>query len=134
MDRFWRKVERGQACWTWTAALRDDRYGAFWFNGRMRLAHRVAWEMVRGVIPPGMTLDHTCRNRRCVRVEHLEAVSLKENLRRGDSPSARNSRKADCNSGHPLVGENLYITSGGTRQCRACKKQRRAEWGARNGQ
>lgn len=48
-----------------------------------RLAHRVAYEKVHGPIPDGMQIDHLCRNRGCVNVEHLEPVTSAENSRRG---------------------------------------------------
>ncbi|MGH9151353.1 MAG: HNH endonuclease [Acidimicrobiales bacterium] len=35
------------------------------------------------VTPEGLTLDHLCRDRRCVNPAHLEPVTVAENLRRG---------------------------------------------------
>lgn len=45
----------------------------------MTTAHRAAWVYANGPIPEGMTVDHTCRNRRCVRVDHLRLLTLAEN-------------------------------------------------------
>lgn len=46
-------------------------------------AHRVAWEEAKGrKIPEGMEIDHTCENRACINVDHLELVSHAENMRR----------------------------------------------------
>ena len=45
-------------------------------------AHRAAWTAVHGRIPDRMTVDHLCRQRRCVNVEHLRLLSNSENARR----------------------------------------------------
>jgi hypothetical protein len=82
-ERFWIKVERGQAdeCWTWIASTDQNGYGLF-HDGRQCKAHRWAYEQAHGPIPGGMTIDHTCRNRSCVNVAHMQVVTLVENIRR----------------------------------------------------
>jgi hypothetical protein len=45
-------------------------------------AHRFAYMLLVGAIPPGLTLDHLCGQPACVRPEHLEPVTNAENLRR----------------------------------------------------
>ena len=47
-----------------------------------RIAHRAYWIEANGPIPDGLELDHLCRNRSCVNVDHLEAVTHSENMRR----------------------------------------------------
>jgi hypothetical protein len=129
--RFWPKVDRRSPaeCWEWTAArfVRGDRnygpqYGAFSVGGRMRQAHRVAYELTVGPIPAGMTLDHLCRNKGCVNPHHLEPVTNRENILRGDGETARNARKTHCKRGHEFTTENTYIVpSSGGRVCRTCR-------------
>lgn len=79
--RFWEMVDKSGPtdCWLWTG------YGDRWGYGRFGhglLAHRVAFELVKGSVPPGLTLDHLCRVRRCVNPTHLEPVTQAENTRR----------------------------------------------------
>lgn len=81
-DKFWAKVERGEGCWVWVGAIQSKGYGSFWSNGRSTLAHRVSYRDLVGEIPDGETLDHLCRNLRCVNPDHLEPVTREENLRR----------------------------------------------------
>lgn len=81
-DRFWRFVDKSGDCWTWTGSTYPTGYGAFGLNGRIHLAHRIAYELEHGSIPVGLQIDHLCFNRLCVRGEHLEAVTQQENLRR----------------------------------------------------
>ena len=97
--RFWDKVAwtlegwatRESPCWQWLGATvqnrgRSGRYGVIGLGGRragLGLAHRIAYELEREKIPGGLVLDHLCRNSLCVNPWHLEAVTQKENVRRG---------------------------------------------------
>ena len=80
-SRFWSKVDkRGPSeCWNWLASKSPLGYGCFDKRG----AHRVAYEALRGAVPVGLVLDHLCRNPGCVNPAHLEAVTHRENIRRG---------------------------------------------------
>jgi hypothetical protein len=60
-----------------------DGYAVEKVRGRSVLAHRAAYERVRGEIADGREIDHLCRQPDCVRVDHLEPVTHTENMRRG---------------------------------------------------
>lgn len=82
-ERFWEKVERTDACWLWQGHRNHKGYGYISVNRRHVGAHRVAYEMARGVpVPAGLEIDHLCHVRHCVNPDHLEAVTHMENLRR----------------------------------------------------
>lgn len=49
------------------------------------LAHRRSYEQSIGEIPPGLEIDHLCRNRKCVNPQHMEPVTRATNTRRGNS-------------------------------------------------
>lgn len=119
-ERFWRMVEKTETCWLWTGAKASKYgHGKFMLTGPSRnlKAHRWAYEALVGSIPPGMTLDHLCRVPACVNPAHLEPVTLSENVRR------QCAAKTHCPQGHPLSGENLYLSPAGTRACRTCRTE-----------
>ena len=108
-------------CWLWTGA-RDKRYGRF----RGRLAHRAVYEEFVGLVPAGLELDHLCRNRLCTNPEHLEPVTHRENVLRGDA-GKHESVRTHCNAGHEFTPENtVKRRDNGARRCRACARERSA--------
>lgn len=120
-QRFIAKIEVTGFCWNWTAGTCEKGYGTFRLNGKMKKAHRVAYEWLVGDIPPGLVLDHLCRNTSCVNPDHLEPVTNQTNVHRGFGPAARALRRAVCDKcGH----DNFEIRENGARRCRICRAQR----------
>ncbi len=70
-ERFWPKVQRGDGCWLWTAAVHRNGYGKFNIGGKIVLAHRVAWALTHGPVQEGMYVCHHCDNPRCQNPQHL---------------------------------------------------------------
>jgi hypothetical protein len=121
-ERFLRKVDKQEdGCWEWAASRNQDGYGLFNMEGTSK-AHRASYLLFVGPIPEGLTIDHLCRNRGCVNPEHLEPVTLRENVLRGLTLAAANAAKSHCYRGHPLYGENLRIDQLGKRVCRECRR------------
>lgn len=122
-ERFWAKVDAEGDCWIWTGS-KTNGYGRFSDGGHI-FAHRWSWQRLVGEIPDEGTIDHLCRTRACVNPDHLEVVSLLENLSRGESPSARNGRKTRCIHGHLLTPDNTaYDARAGKRSCRVCNRRK----------
>lgn len=118
--RFNEKIQRGN-CWEWIGYVQRNGYGRFYFNGRPQFAHRASYELFVGPIAEGLTIDHLCRNTRCVRPDHLEAVPIRTNVLRGTGFAARFAAQTECLRGHPLADDNLYIDARGGRVCRRCR-------------
>lgn len=87
------------------------------YQGRQYQAHRLIYGLLGNVIPDGLELDHLCRNRACVRPDHLEPVTHLENVRRGSLAQATH-----CKSGHEFTPENTKRQRAGYRQCRECHR------------
>lgn len=121
--RFWPKVQKTPECWIWTAAKNTDGYGRFLGDGRVVQAHRFAYEMLRGPIPDGLHLDHLCRVVACVNPDHLEPVTVRANLLRGNTSTARRAAQTHCIHGHEFTPENTYIKPNGCRRCRECSRE-----------
>lgn len=112
--RFWSKVRESETgCWEWQGATLLG-YGRFRPKEGSPLAHRVAFELTRGTIPAGLTLDHLCSVRRCVNPDHLEPVEAIVNVKRAAM------RRTHCKRGHELVPDNLYFHRNGARLVRRC--------------
>jgi hypothetical protein len=115
-------------CVVWTGAKQRDGYGTFQMDGKSSLAHRVSYEALVGQVPTGLELDHLCRVRACVRPDHLEPVTTRVNVLRGEGPTAVNAAKTHCPQGHPYSPENTRKRPCGRRMCRTCDRARKREW------
>ena len=85
-DRALDKVIFDDGCWEWAGAHTGPGYGKIREGGvgsPLLGAPRVIYEICKGPIPGGLQLDHLCRNRGCVRPDHLEPVTQSENISRG---------------------------------------------------
>jgi len=120
-----RSVAGPGGCIVWTGATNGNGYGLVRVGDRLRYTHRVVCEP----IPTGMTVDHLCRNRRCVNPAHLEVVTYRENILRGDTVAAHNAAKTACVNGHAFTPENTITDKQtGNRKCRTCARAACARW------
>jgi hypothetical protein len=120
------KFTVGDGCWEWTAGLNQGGYGQIWDGcSRPQLAHVAMYRILKGAVPEGLVSDHLCRNRKCIRPDHIEFVTIAENLRR--APNFR-GRRTCCPAGHEYTAANTIRDTDGQgrlhRKCRTCKNAR----------
>jgi hypothetical protein len=125
-ERFWARVEITESCWLWRGVISKNGYGNIskgGYCGPPLLAHRVAYEFLTGPIPEKRALDHLCRIRHCVNPAHLEPVTNRENILRGEGLAAKNAVATHCKRDHPFTPENtrIEIRKGG-RRVRCCRR------------
>lgn len=134
VERIADKFTVGDGCWEWTASRSTAGYGRVARGGRNGgwvNAHRVVYELLVGPIPEGLELDHLCRNRGCVRPDHLEPVTHAENTRRGKGSGAALwvplPPKTHCVRGHEFTESNVEHYNG-HRRCKQCNRNDAREY------
>lgn len=127
-ERFWSHVgphDDPNACWLWLGCSTPSRSGARYGRFNNRIVHRVAYELLVGPIPKGLTIDHVksrgCTDTLCVNPAHLEPVTVLENILRGNGWAGLNARKTHCKRGHLFDDKNTIPKNKG-RQCLACSE------------
>lgn len=128
--RFPKYVNKTDTCWLWTGS-NNGRYGSFKMYYRKQvLAHRASYMMYVGKIPEGLTINHMCRVTLCVRPDHLELMTLKDNVLAGNTRAAANKAKTECDNGHEFDIGNTYWRPNGSRSCKMCTKLRMRKYRA----
>ena len=126
--RFFQKIKKVNKCWEWQGCISSKGYGTFGFFGKWCKAHRASYMLFVGKIPEGLTIDHKCKNKKCVNPEHLRPMTMRDNILLGENCAAVNAKKTHCKRGHEFLKENIYplkMKNGrNSRSCRICIKIR----------
>lgn len=134
IDRLMRRLvlDVATGCLNWTGCINEDGYGVISVppRGKNRGTHIVAYEEEKGPVPEGLELDHTCENRRCCNLDHLEPVTHLENVRRGRA-GLEQSLRTHCPQGHAYDEANTCIKANGKRRCRTCQREAKARYYAK---
>ena len=120
----WVEEDRGYStpCWIWQGQKRQG-YAYRRKGSAAEGVHRAMFEERYGPVPSGMVVDHLCRQRECINVDHMEAVSIGENVLRGMHPKMVAYREGTCTKGHPRTPENSYVSAAGRQICRICRNE-----------
>lgn len=129
VERFQSKIQKGDSensCWIWLGAKHIRGYGYFGVShGKNVYAHRFSYEISHGPIPDGMCIMHKCDNPSCVRPDHLQVGTQKDNIRDRDQKKRTATGKR---SGVHTKPENFPTWAlRGENNDRACLTQKEAE-------
>lgn len=117
-------------CIVWDGYVNEKGYGRRHYNGKFWLVHRLEWTMINGDIPEGMGVLHKCDNPPCINIDHLFLGTNKDNVDDRVSKGRSNNGRLDrtnCIRGHEYTEENTFIRKEGSRECRACIRQKAKE-------
>lgn len=89
------EAEPNTGCFLWTRYRDPKGYGKVGSGGTVKLAHRLAWELVNGPLPTGAVLLHRCDTPSCVNPDHMFVGSQADNMR--DMVAKRRNR---CGESH----------------------------------
>ena len=94
-ERYYKILEN--SCWEFTGCInKANGYGSISYRSKQMTAHRAFYLFYKGQIPEKYVIDHLChkansncpggklcQHRRCVNPNHLEAITVGENVHRG---------------------------------------------------
>lgn len=118
----WGRIDqRGPGeCWEWTGNRSVRGYGQLRVDGRTVRAHRLAYELTHGPIPPGLMICHSCDNPPCCNPAHLWAGTARDN-NHDMVAKGRHRRRADESNAKFARGEkhgSAKLTATDVRQIR----------------
>lgn len=94
--RLMANVDKSSGCWIWTGGRTSGGYGSISVRGKKVYVHRLAWQLFKGPIPPGMDVLHSCDNPPCFNPEHLFTGDQRDNAR---DMVAKGRCRFNCHSG-----------------------------------
>ena len=86
--RFWSKTQPRNGCLEWVGYRDRQGYGRLMrkaVQSSPLIAHRYAYTLAVGPIPPGAVVMHTCDNPPCVKPEHLRIGTQADNIHDRDA-------------------------------------------------
>lgn len=104
------------ACTLFIGYIGPKGYGRTSYKGKSWQAHRLAWALQNGTIPPGLCVLHKCDTRACINVEHLFLGTNADNVK---DKMSKGRHKSLAGEAHPKTS----ITKDQVLELRALRKQ-----------
>ena len=118
-DRFVERLRMEGDCLAWTGAKDKDNYGRMTIDRKTWRPHRYAWEQCNGPISEDLHINHLCKNRACVKLEHLEVVTPRENVHYSMKPQCIHGHQFDTTA---IKGGEIF------RACRTCQRDNKRRY------
>lgn len=111
-DRYECQAIKKDGCWDWSGHKDKKGYGRIMVDGKIRLAHRVSWELHERLLKPGEQVLHRCDNPSCTNPEHLFVGSQKDNIRdmwaKGRAKPGKINSVGSANGSSRLTSDDVY--------------------------
>ena len=118
------EIDQSSGCIYWTT-VDVDQSPRVWIKGKVKFAHRAAYEHFFGPVEGNNVIVRTCGNNRCINPDHLKS------MKRKDMPNEFcNVEKyyvKRCRNGHEYTEGNIYLDPRGHRECRLCRHKKHAK-------
>lgn len=93
-----RTVENERGCMEFTGCVQGNGYARATIHRKTDYAHRHIYRLLKGVIPEGMDVCHTCDNRKCINPAHLFLGSRLVNMQDAQAKGRMSSGEKHSNA------------------------------------
>lgn len=99
------KFNKSNGCLEWMGNLTKDGYGRICIDYKIKLVHRLIYELKNGPIQDNLYVLHKCDNRKCCSINHLFLGTPDDNMK--DKVNKNRQAKGEFNGNSKLRNEQI---------------------------